>query len=174
MPPFLELLVPERDPLQMLLHGDLDRLTAEEVAALEARLSGDEAAAAELAGAQPPAPDAAWTTTPPVSADGWAEVWRAVTAAQASSRQVQQPTAGRMGRGGGWWRGLAIGAAAAGLTLALWQASPQARTAPQPWPVEWAQQLDVEEVESYGDTLPLIMAGGQHGVAGVWVLPSES
>jgi hypothetical protein len=136
--------------LDAVADGRLDALPPERVAQLAAYLEADPIAAARVAGVVPPIEPAWQVQAPPASAEAWELVWRRV------------------------WRPIALAAAACALlAVGLWEWSWKARG--QGWPVEWARDVQIEELEVADGTTPFVIDGGTgNGISVIWILDAES
>jgi hypothetical protein len=154
--------------LDAVADGRLDALPPERVAQLAAYLEADPIAAARVAGVVPPIEPAWQVQAPPASAEAWERVWRRVAAAgePAAGRRTQRVL--RL------WRPIALAAAACALlAVGLWEWSWKARG--QGWPVEWARDVQIEELEVADGTTPFVIDGGTgNGISVIWILDAES
>jgi hypothetical protein len=147
--------------------GDLDTLTPEQVAALEAHVNACPSCAARLAG-QVPQPDA--RMTPPVvlpSEEQWDRVWEEIETGTGTAGGHSSPSVGLLRR---LWQPL-VAAAACVLLVVVWRsATPMAR---QPWDLELSNNVVVHEIETFGDVTPLVVYSSDDGAAVIWMLENE-
>jgi hypothetical protein len=139
--------------------GNLDDLSADDVARLAELADRDADVAQFLARCQPPTPPPLAAPLP--SAADWERVWSGV---QAGGEGVTSrgPRWGRALRG---WR--AVAAVAAVLLFAVtWQTQ---RPAEPFWPVEWAEDVTISELQVY-DGVPIVVAAGgeEQAITVIW------
>jgi len=158
--------------LRAVLSGELDRLTAEQVAQLESALNGNPELAARLADEVPPLEPAlrdafrAWTPAEPVPAHAWRRIEQQVVSApvRVGVKRIHARTF-RL-----WAPFLA---AAACLVLAVvWRLGVPASVAAPP--LQLATDLEIERLEVYDDATPFVVSVGDSGAVIVWVLHDQS
>ena len=141
--------------LVLVERGLLDELTPAEVDVLERAAGGDPWIAHQLADLRATGPVLADEPLPPDQAQ-WAEVWRNV-AVRSTPRS-----------GGQWWFN-SVAAVAAGLLFAVWLGA--GNTTEARWALRPDRQLEVLEVETFGDEMPLVMTVGEgDGFPVIWVM----
>ncbi len=154
-----------RELFGLLDAGRLDELTPEEVRRLETHLDATPADADRLSRVAPPTDPLLQAPPPSVPQPRWDAVWENVTAAAGPARPG--PRVLRL------WRPLAAVAAAVVLGIGLWDYDRVAAPAPDAWPVQWADTVEIDELESAGDTMPLVLSAGDEAVPVIWVFESE-
>lgn len=150
--------------------GNIDAISPEQIAELETALNAHEAGVSHLADrlAKPDprlasALDAAERPAMPPP-EAWDRMWDRITAE--TGRHQHAPAAPhRIVR---LWRPAAAVAACLFLATAWWLQTPT--TASDPWPVTLATNVEIEQVESFGDTMPLVMSVGDEGMPVIWVV----
>lgn len=149
-----------RELLNRVAAGDLDSLTPEQVAALEAHLNSSPSDAARLGAVVPRVDPLVTAISAPVQT-AWEPVWTAIS--------------GRRGHGRQWprrlllWPGFAAAAAIA-MIMTLWRLP--ARTGPD-WTFQPAYDAEVTQVEVFGESTSMLYAVGDRGLPVVWVIPGE-
>ena len=144
--------------------GELDALTPDQIARLEEHLNADAAVAARLAGVTPPANVPGQGDVELPSAETWERVWERVDAATTSELPAKRTLF--MLRG---WRPVIAAAAVCVLAVGLWRSRPASPAAD--WPVEWAHEVEVSDIEVFGDGTPLVIAAGTgETIPVIWVL----
>ncbi len=163
------------DALRAMEAGDLDSLSPDQVARLEALLNDSPQAAARVADrVAAPEPRLAEALerleTPSLpSPAAWSDAWARIDAETAS-------TSGRIGnvttRIIRLWKPLA--ALAACLCLAaLW--SFHSPAAPESWPMQLATNVEISQLEVYDGATPFVISsGGENGYEIIWVLEDDS
>lgn len=156
---------------------DLAALSAGEIAALEAGLTADPAAAAELARLRP-TPDAVVQTLrtleseiPAPPQEAWRAVWKSIDRVERPAAPLKSHKHPAILR---FWR--PVGAIAAGLALfAVWRSySPQEVVPRNGWPVRLAQNVEFGDVESSDDVTPLLWSTeGPTGTSLIWLVEKE-
>lgn len=150
-----------QESLDALAADGLDALSPRQVARLEARLNTDAELAARIADRSPMVEPSFRVGGEPPPAEAWEQVWQRINAAAASRHTA------------GWrtlrlWRPLAAAAAACVLMVGLWSVGRGAKA--QPWPVEWAHDVEINELEVLDGRMPFVLAGGANAVPVIWVL----
>ena len=149
--------------LDRVAAGRLDDLTPEQVAALEAHLNATPAAEG-LADVLPEAdPRLSSTASMPTDAE-WDEVWQQVDSAAAARGR----TARAIRRAIRLWQPLAAVAACVALLL-VWRWAPF--TSGPEWPIELSADVEVLELEVFGDASAFVSYSDEgQGAAVIWVL----
>jgi len=152
-----------RAALEAVLAGRLDELTPEAVDRLEAYLNADPAAAAPLA-ERVPVPRFRVPARAP-STGTWERMWGCI-------EKAAKPAAARPRIAGILRLWAPLGAAAACLLLAgLWQVG---RSAQPAWPITWAHEVEISELQVFPGGTPLVLAAGtDEPISVLWVLESE-
>lgn len=146
--------------------GQLDALTPEQVAALEAHLNATPAAAQRLAGVVP-APDPRLTSAPSPSEADWDRVWERVDWAEAAPLPAR-PALGRVFR---LWRPLAA-AAACLLLVVVWRT--MLSPAVPSWELRLSDDVVVHELEVFEDASAFVAyADDESGTAVIWVFEED-
>ena len=146
--------------LKALEAGQLDTFTPEQVARLEEHLNADEAAAGRLAGQRPPADPVVQTPAATPSAEAWERAWKRI---EAAARPASTRSTGRTLR---LWGSAGAAAAAVLLAVGLWR-----WPAGDEWPVEWAQSIEIDDLEVLeGRTAFVTAAQSDEDVPVIWVL----
>lgn len=161
------------DALRAVEAGDLDALTPEQVARLEAVLNREPRVAAELGDAIPPL-DAGLAASlrdleaPALpSARKWEEVWQGIELRTGGGVARERGLAPRILR---FWKPLAAAAACLVLAGLWWGTTPPA----DPWPMRLATDVEIDDFQVYDDAMPFVVTtGGDSGVKLLWVLETE-
>ena len=152
--------------LDRVAAGQLDELTSEQVAALEAHLNTTPGAAERLADIVPEADPRLSVIAPtPTDAD-WGEVWRRVD----SAALTRESTARVIGRTIRLWQPLAA-AAACLLLMILWRVAPL-RTEPA-WELQLSGSVVVHELEIFGGDSAFVAYSDDDGSAVIWVFEED-
>jgi len=150
------------DLLRLVADGRLDALRPDEVAALEKHLLAD-LRAADACASVPPEPDPLFASTPvPLPTESsWQGVWREI---ERAAREKHTPV-----RSLGWrlWPPI-MAAAACVLVLTSWFSRPAGTAGAADSLL--ATNVEVLELEVFGDETPMVVATGDHGAAIIWVL----
>jgi hypothetical protein len=158
------------DALKALATGDVDALSPEQVERLEGLLNSRpelaDAFARQLAVPDEPL-RAALTSAATPSANQWERAWNGIASAEGSAARAR-------GRGRIWRLWAPLSAVAASLLLVgVWRATAPA-PAPAPWPMQLASDVEIDELEVYGDaTAFVVYTGGDEGIDVIWVLEGE-
>lgn len=150
-----------------LAEQGLDALSPDDVARLEAAANANPALEARLARLTP-VPEPIWQTLPPMPDDEqWDAMWarvhkRSTPQAQPVRRRLTLRTYLRP-----------IVAAAACVLLALvWNTYERSETSA--WPVEWAHQVEINNLEvPEGETAFVLTAGEANEIPVIWVLNTQ-
>jgi hypothetical protein len=167
------------EALRALAAGELDALRPEQVARLEAILNASPEAAERVADVLPAADGrlgevlrVAETESGGPTARQWEQMWGSIEGAGGTRQLTPKvrtlpPIVLRL------WRPVA--AVAACLLLAvLWKTAGPGRTV-EPWPVQLATSVDINDFEVYDDSTPMIITSDDaSGAAILWVLENES
>ncbi|MFH1747548.1 MAG: hypothetical protein ABIG44_10940 [Planctomycetota bacterium] len=148
--------------LKLVEAGRLDALSPEQITLLEARVNADPELAAVLEDQQPPVEPWLAESVEEPDADAWENLWQQVDGQSTPSRHIFTRRFIRL------WAPLSAVAAACVLMVGLWSFNRGAD--PADWPVEWADSVEINELEVSGDRLPLVMAAGSNAVPVIWVL----
>lgn len=161
--------------LKALQAGDLDALTPEQMDRLEGLLNSRPQLADTLTG-RLAAPDArlraalddeAADAGP--SAPEWERAWNRISTSSGAASTSRRAT-GRFWR---LWAPLTAAAACLLMAASWWGSALPA--GPQPWPMKLATEVEINELEVYGNaTAFVVSAGGESGVGIIWVLEEES
>jgi len=155
------------EALDAVLAGRLDKLSPDAVARLEERLMHDPEAERRLAGASPAVESLLRAAVP--DADHWDAVWERIDDRTAGHNTGQNKAVLR------WMRFVppALAAAACLAMILVWNLGRPTPTAE--WPVQWAQNVEVESLEVPGTGTPFVFtAGSDQSISIIWVLPAES
>ena len=150
-----------RTALDAIAAGKLDAMTPEQVARLETQIDQAPELADRLAGIKPAVEPGFRLAVEPPPEDVWERVWQRVNAAASSTRRHV------------WrlWRPLAV-AAACVLMVGLWNARGPAL---QEGPVEWARDVEIDDLEVFDGATPFVLAAGADSpVSVIWLLDEES
>ena len=159
---------PKRDiqaDLDALAAGELDALSPQQIERLEACVHSQPEAAERLAEQTPPIEPLFRISAESPSEDVWERLW-------------QRVEAGAPARGRGFrrrllqlWRPM-LAAATVALLVGFWD---RARPPAQPdWPVEWAREVEINELEVSEGAAPFVLVGGMDdSVSVIWVLDAE-
>jgi hypothetical protein len=152
--------------LARVADGQLDQLTPEQVAALEAHLNTTPAVADRLADVVPaPDPHLVPASSPPSEAE-WDALWERVDSA-GSARQTPN-TIARVLR---FWRPLAAVAACL-LLVVLWRAVPWASE--PSWKMQLSDDVVVHELEVFGDSSAFVAySDDESGSAVIWIFEGD-
>ena len=151
-----------REALDAIVAGDLDAPSPDQIARLEARVNANPDVRARLAGIVPPIEPALRAAVQPPPKRVWEDVWRRVDEA------VSAAPAPRVLR---LWRPLTA-AAACVLMVGLWNIGRGPTVAD--WPVEWARDVEINELEVLEGCTPFVAAvGADSPVSVIWVLDDE-
>ena len=152
-----------RDALDAIVTGDLDGHTPDQIARLEARLNANADARASLADVVPAVEPALHAAVEVPPDDVWEDVWQRI---DESVSAEPQPLLLRL------WRPLTAVAACV-LMVGFWSMGNKPAVAD--WPVEWAQEVEIDELEVSEGATPLVAAvGSEDPVPVIWVIDDES
>ncbi len=158
------------DRFRMLAAGNLDALSPAQVEALEAALNSEPDLAARLVPCRPPVSPQLAAALRELDRDEqpspgtWERVWSRIDAAGASAQ----------GRRGAAWRRVSVwrpmlAAAACLLLMVGWRLVPS--TAAEPWPLQLAGDVEIDELEVFQDATSFIVSMGNGAGRIIWVLP---
>jgi len=153
--------------LERVSAGQLDDLTPEQVAALEAHLNATPAAAERLVDVMP-TPDPQLTSgVPSPSGADWDRVWERIDSV-ATSRARPPRSLGRVFR---LWQPLAA-AAACLLLIVVWRT--MLSPAEPPWEIQLSDDVVVHELEVFGNASAFVAyADDESGAAVIWVFEED-
>lgn len=142
--------------MQRVAAGELDALTADEVALLEKAVDADAELADRLAAAMPPADEFVGVEDAP-SDEAWERVWSEVA-------PVRRKAAGW------WWQPIAAAAAVA-LMVGTWQWTGLSATPEAPWRL--GGEVEVLELETFEEGVPMVMSVGDAEMQVIWIVGDE-
>lgn len=149
--------------LDAVLNGRLDQLSPEQAARLEAYLNVDRVTAEALAARVATVEPVLRGGVPTPSAVAWERVWAGIDAARtARLKAAAQRRVFRI------WQPLVAVAASVALLLA-WNFTRE--PGESDWPVTWARDVEINELEVARGSTPLILSGEfDGGIPMIWVL----
>lgn len=147
--------------LEALAAGWLDSLSPEQIARLETHLNANPTAADQLADRTPTVEPVLHTGVEHPPAEAWESVWENIESATA--RPITWlPRLLRL------WQPLAAVAACL-LMVGIWYFNREA--APAPWPVEWAREMEINDLQVFEGSMPFVLSAGNDGtISMIWVI----
>lgn len=145
--------------LALVAAGQLDALSPEEVERFETALAADDALAARLAEMPVGASDLPDVMTP--TAAEWNRVWAGV--------ERSQRRGWHLGRLVHHWQAMAA-AAVIVLMVGIWELMPTNVKQAKSWQLRPDNDIQVVDLESFGDDTPVVLAGGDGDFPVIWVM----
>ena len=147
--------------LEALSAGRLDSLSPEQITRLETHLNANPEVADQLADSMPAVEPVLHAGLEHPSAEAWESVWENIESATVRPTTML-PRLLRL------WQPLAAVAACL-LMVGIWHYSHEA--APEPWPVEWAQEMEINDLQVFDGGIPFVLsAGNDSTISMIWVI----